>query len=54
MDIITAIGAAIGVAAPTGTIVWYKLGRIEQRIADLPCVDNGINFKCSGCNNKHE
>jgi len=44
------LGASLGGSAMTAgvmsIVLWYKLGRIDQKLADLPCSNNGINTTC--------
>jgi len=44
------LGASLGGSAVTAgvmsVVLWYKLGRIDQKLADLPCSNNGINYTC--------
>jgi hypothetical protein len=40
----TVIAAIIGAGAPS-IAIWYKLGKVEQKVRDLPCRDNGVDAK---------
>jgi len=41
------LGSSAAVAGPLSVVIWYKLGRIEQKLLDLPCSGNGFktNFQ---------